>query len=129
VKKIYDEITNRFPEVNPLICKGDEELSYLLMGYVAEWLDSFGESGYSTEVIQRVVDFQEWCCTQPEGKSAEDDIHTIFIVGFYENLFGNHNTRGLIPHLMSKEEILKNKDYLIHWAGKDEYEAVLKLYK
>jgi hypothetical protein len=129
MKNLYDEIVSRFPEVRPLISTGDEELPYLLIGYIADWLNSKGDSGYPRETIQQIIDFQKWCYSQPEGKSAKDDIHTIFIVGFCENLFQNHNTRALIPHLMSKEEIIVNKDYLIQWVGKDEYEAVLKLYK
>ena len=129
MNNLCNEILRRFPEIKSLCSDGDEELSYLLMGYIVEWLDSIGKSGFSEEIIQRVITFSEWCEEQPREKSASDDIWTIFIVGFYENLFQEKYTKILIPKLMPKADMIANRDYLTNWVGKDEYESVLKEYK
>ena len=129
MNNLCNEIFSRFPEIKPLCSSGDEELTYLLMGYVVEWLNSIGKSGFSKDVIQRVISFSKWCEEQPRTKSASDDIWTIFMVGFYENLFQEKYTKILIPKVMPKADVVANKDYLINWLGKDEYESVLKEYK
>lgn len=127
MKKLYDEISMRFPEVN--VDEGDIDLSYLLMREIVFWLQSKKTDCEDPNIIKRVIDFKKWCETQSRGKSADDDISTIFTVAFYEKLFENKKTQCLIPHLTSRKEIIQNRKYLIGWIGKDNYEEVLKKIK
>jgi hypothetical protein len=62
------------------------------------------------------------------GKDAGDDIYTILVVGFYENLFEAQSTRALLPRLMPLKDLTQNADYLRQWVGAENYEKALKEY-
>mgnify|MGYP001767606633 CR=1 FL=1 len=78
--------------------------------------------------LRRVVDFGKWCERQPRGESARDDILTIWVVGFLEELFDSDVTRPLIPHLVPKETLITNAEYLKTWVGPDDYQSALGEY-
>lgn len=127
MKKLYDEILKLFPEVK--IDEDDIELPYLMMSNIVSWLNSREADCVNPSIIKRVVDFKKWCESQEPGLSAADDIMTIFTVSFHEHLFENKKTQSLIAHLTSKKEMIANKEYLISWVGKENYDAVLKSMK
>lgn len=127
MKKLYDEILKRFPEVK--IDEKDIELPYLMMSNIVSWLNSRNTDCTDQDIIKRVVGFKKWCESQAPGQSAADDIMTIFTVSFYEDLFENKKTQSLIAHLTSRKEMIANKEYLISWVGKENYDAVLKSIK
>ena len=64
---------------------------------------------------------------QPRGATAADDIMTIQIVGFPEELFKHDELLPLVPQLMTHEELLMNGKYLTQWVGADRYQAALRL--
>jgi len=127
MKKLYDEILKRFPEVK--IDEEDIELPYLMMSNIVSWLNSREADCTDQDIIKRVVGFKKWCESQEPGQSTADDIMTIFIVSFYEDLFENKKTQSLIAHLSSRKEMIANKEYLISWVGKENYDTVLKSIK
>jgi hypothetical protein len=108
--------------------EGDEDSSYALLALVVNWLKALGPSELTPDLVQRVVDFGKWCEDQPRGETAEDDLLTIWVVGFLEELFDSDVTRPLIPHLVSKEELTKNAEYLKTWVGPEDYQAALGEY-
>jgi hypothetical protein len=128
MKALYTEILQRFPEVQSRISEGDEELPYLLMGYLADWLKELGDA-VTPAITERVVAFARWCENQPRGKDAGDDLLTVFVVGFYEHLFGSASTRHLLPHLVSRADLTRNADYLRQWIGAENYERALQEYE
>jgi hypothetical protein len=128
MKAFYDEVYRRFPEVHASVDEGDEELPYLMANYVSDWLRHLKPDELTPEIIQRVIDFSDWCFHQPRGVEASEDILTIWTVAFYEKLFRSETSRRLILHLVTKEELLGNETYLRQWAGAEEFEAVLKLF-
>jgi len=85
---LFKEIAKRFPEIEGKIQDGDEELPYMLMNYVADWINEMPRKQLTSGIISRVVEFSKWCEEQPRGKDAGDDIYTIFIVGFLKIYFG-----------------------------------------
>lgn len=87
MKKLYDEILKRFPEVK--IDEEDIELPYLMMSNIVSWLNSRNTDCTDQDIIKRVVGLKKWCESQDPGQSAADDIMTIFTVSFYEHLFEN----------------------------------------
>src|SRR5687767_14347682 len=127
VKHLYDEDLRRFPEVAPYVSEGDEELPYLVVGYIADWLLSVASPAIDPSAVQRVVDFDRWCMDQPRGATAADDIMTIQIVGFREELFKHDELLPLVPQLMTHEEPLMNGKYLTQWVGADRLQAALRL--
>ena len=124
VKHLYDEVLRRFPEVASYVSDGDEELPYLVVGYITDWLLSIE---LDPPTVQRVVDFDRWCMDQPRGDTAADDIMTIEVVALREKLFEHDKLLPIVPKLMTHEELLQNRDYLTSWVGADRYQAALRL--
>ena len=126
-KRLFNEVRRRFPEVQQFLNKGDEKLPYVVVGYIVDWLRTVAKPLLDPSVIRRVVEFDNWCIAQPPGRSAEDDIMTIEIVALREKLFRYDELLPLIPHLMPRDELLLNEDYLVGWVGEDRYQAALRL--
>jgi hypothetical protein len=129
MKMLYDEITRRFPELRDKFWDGDDELPYVVMGRLADWLKKLPEGAISPEIVSRLVSFAEWCEEQPEGKDAGDDLPTILTVGFYEKLFDSETTRALVPRFIAREQFVAGADYLRSWVGAENYEKAGKYYK
>ena len=129
MKLLYDEITRRFPEIRDHLSEGDEELPYVVMGYLADWLKELPEHAITSEVVSILVTFTEWCGQHPRGKDAGDDLPTILAVSFYEELFDSETTRTLIPRFIPREQFVAGADYLRTWVGPENYEKAGKYYK
>ena len=126
MKNLYPEICKRFPEVRSRFFDDDRDLPYMLFNRLVDWLAT---QDITDELIERVTAFCKWCNDQPRGSTSEDDLYTAWHVSFLEKLFKHSRTRILLPHLLPKEAIVDARDYLITWAGNENYEAVLKEYK
>jgi len=125
--KVYNEILQRFPEISGKI-RDYADLPYVLMGCIADWLKKLRPEELTPELIGRISAFAKWCEEQPEGKTASSDIYTIYIVGFFENLFDSDTSRVLLPKLFSKEDFVRNEKYLKTWIGEEDYNKALKQY-
>jgi len=128
MKILYDEVIRRFPEVQSYLSDGDMDLPYVVMGSVIHWVNDLGIAKLTPEVVQRLVDFTKWCETQPRGESAADDICTILVVAFYEKLFRSDVTRCLLPHILPRDELIKNAEYLKRWVSDEEFQLALQKY-
>jgi len=124
---LYDEILRRFPELRNKVAEGEEALPYVLISRIVEWLHTY-EKALHPETIRRIRDFKKWCEDQPRGATAANDVYTIFVVGFYENLFAHEQTQKIVPYLVSKEDLEQSADYLISWVGKENYEKTKQLF-
>jgi len=124
---LHAELTSRFPEVAEDIAD-NRELPYLQMHALVDWLASVSGDRPTTEVIGRIKNFAAWCEAQPEGDDAGSDLHTIFVVGFLEKLFRTESSRPFLPHLISKEQLMVNADYLRRWVDERDYNAALAFY-
>src|SRR5687768_11905219 len=121
MQQLADEILRRFPEVTPRIHPGDEKLPYLMVGYVVDWLRSVARPRFEPRVVERVVDFDRWCMAQPPGRTAEDDLLTIIVVALHEPLFEHDELLPLVPRVMTREQLVANREYLVGWVGADRY--------
>jgi len=128
MKLLYDELARRFPEILSRIFPGDEELSYMLMVHLAEWLKGLSTDELNQQLVDKIVSFVNWCEEQPRGKDASEDMLTILVVGFFESLFDSDVTRPLIPKLISRDDFIANADYLRLWIGNENYEITSKYY-
>jgi hypothetical protein len=126
MNNLHHEILRRFPELAQDVGEGEEDMFYLTMSYLVTWLDAKGKAGFDSTTVQRVVDFAKWCESQPRGATCTDDTYTVLVVGLYEGLFHHEHTKSLIPHLMSKEDMEANEEYLITWVGRDNYKTALE---
>src|SRR5690349_10020239 len=125
MQQLTDEILRRFPEVASRVYPGDEELPYLMVGHVVDWLRSVARPRLEPGVIERVVDFDRWCMAQPPGQTAADDLLTIIVVALHEKLFKYDELLPLVPHVMTREQLVANRDYLVGWVGAERYAAAL----
>ncbi len=127
MKVVYEEIVRRFPEIRDQL-HDNADLPYVQMNGIVEWLQSLPAGAIDAAMIGRVKSFYDWCAAQPRGKTADDDIYTMFIVGFYEKLFRYESTHSLITHLASKDDLVRNAQYLKSWVGEENYGMVLRLF-
>lgn len=128
MKELYEEILRRFPEVASFVCEGDEELPYLMVGHVANWLKTVAKPHFKRDVIQRVVGFHRWCTSQPQGTSAKDDVATILSVGFIEKVLEHDELLPLVPHLFTKDDVLRNRNHWTTWVGAERYQATVRAF-
>ena len=126
MKVVYDEILRRFPEVRGQMREDYLDLPYLQMNCLAQWLQALPPGAINPPLIGRVKSFFDWCEQQPAGADASNDIYTMFVVGFYEKLFEAEVTHPLIAHLVSKDDLLRNADYLKTWVGEDNFAKALR---
>ena len=124
MKALFDEVLQRFPELAAQVNEGDEDLPYVVVGYIAEWVLSVE---LDSATIQRVVDFDRWCMQQPRGQTAADDIMTIEVVGLQEELFRHDKLLPVVTKLISREVLQANKEYFSQWVGADRYQAAWRL--
>src|SRR4051812_32507278 len=125
---VYEEIKRRFPELDNDITRENGDLPYVQMTYIVEWLQSIPREAHTATLVERLRSFRAWCEDQPRTDSAEDDIYTIFIIGFWEHMFASDSTRALIPKLMPREEVTAAGDYLKSWVGEENYQMALDEY-
>jgi hypothetical protein len=129
MKILFDELLARFLEITNKVQEGDEEMPYLSMGYLVEWLEETGQKGFDSAIVQRLVDFAKWCESQPRGETASDDIWTMYVVALLENLLLHEHTKSLIPHLTSKTDLEADKQYLVTWVGRENCDEVLEQFQ
>jgi hypothetical protein len=125
---ISDEVLRLFPEVSKVSSEGDQELSYVFISNLVDYLEAQADPTLSSELIQRVQEFAEWAKRQPRGKDAKNDVLTVFTVGFIEKLFESERLYRLIPKLLSKGELTNSKPYLVQWVGNENFDRALALY-
>jgi len=125
MKQLSDELIKRFPEIVESV-REDEELPYILMSHLFDWVEGECKKGLSGDLIRRIIEFRDWCVSFPRGETAENDLLTIYTVGFYEKLFESEAALDLLPRVTSKEDIENNKKYLVTWIGEDNYKKALK---
>ena len=128
MEKLSEELYRRFPELREYSGSYLEPLPYLQLGDLARWLDEQARPNIPSELVNRVVAFNQWCLDQPRDDGPSDDIYTFLVVGLYEELVELDNARQIMPKLLSKTEFLTNKQYWISWIGEETYDLVLRIY-
>ena len=125
--KLYEEMARRFPEIRDRL-QQDTDFPYLMMGSLAHWLEGQEPQWLTSELGTRVIAFTKWCEEQPRGDNARDDLLTILVVGFYEELFKLPRAGVLLPKLIPREDIVRNEDYFKTWVGEEAYAKALSRY-
>jgi hypothetical protein len=127
VERLVAEVKMRFPEIIRYWDEVDDEMPYLLTGYIVDWLVETSTGEQDEILLRRVKTFWEWANAQPRSTSADDDICTIVVVAFLEALFFRKELWWIIPNLVPPEA-LKDK-YWIQWVGKENYEEAKRYFK
>jgi hypothetical protein len=114
-----------FPELQTEIVE-DEELPYMMMMHLAAWIAARPSDDVTPAFIDRIVDFSKWCEEQPRGVDGGDDLFTILVVGFYEEIFRSQVGQGLLPRLIEREDFDNNAEYFRRHVGAENYDEARK---
>lgn len=128
MKILFDKMREAFPEVSERMA-GDEELPYMLMHHLSDWLKSLPQAEFTPALTRRVASFGAWCQEQPRCDDAAGDLLTIWHVGFVEDIFDTDKTRRLLPRLFTRADLIHNADYLRRWCGSENYDKALQLFE
>jgi hypothetical protein len=65
-------------------------------------------------LIKRVYNYSDWCCRQPRGKTAEDDLLTCVAVCFYEHIPCHRAARADMPRWWRAEDLREPSIFKYH---------------
>lgn len=107
---LADQISNNPPDHN-YIHDEDDNNPHDWFFYLHQWLKTISQPHFPPDVVHRLIQFQNWCQSQPEGKTAHDDIMTYYNIGFLKNLFDDDELSPLLPKLMNRKKLAAWQDY------------------
>jgi len=120
------EAFERFPE---LIDQFDQvESPYQLW---IELMDAFRkayETPRNEDLISRIYAYADWCCTQPEGATAEDDLGSCVCVCFYEDIPTIPAALEDMPRWFTRDEIVMMKQTFSYMVGEEGFQRLLRAY-
>jgi hypothetical protein len=125
--KLADELFALFPELQKRVSTNDETSSYLLMATFIAYLEELSDQGISEAILKRIIEFNSWCIAQPRG-DADDDMYTILVVGLYEKIIRSDRLYKLIAQLVSRDDFVSAREYLLKWIDEKHYLRALESY-
>jgi hypothetical protein len=128
VPHFADEVFRVFPEVKRLCSEGDQQLPYVLMANLVAFLEKQADPALPLETLRRVREFNLWCQNQPRGEDAGRDVLTIVAVGLFEKVLTSDKLHYLVPTMILRADFISSRDYLVSWAGEENYRRALALY-
>ena len=96
-REMFPELTSRFE---------DEDSPYVVWFELWQAFEAAYEKAPPDEsLIRRIYRYSDWCCDQPRGRTAEDDLFTCVAVSFYEHIPLNPKTRQDMPRWFRAEDL------------------------
>jgi hypothetical protein len=120
------EAFNRFPD---LIERFDfvDSPGALWIELTAAFFDAYKEPR-NEDLIARIYSYAEWCCTQPGGITAEEDLGSWVCVGFYEDIPLAPEALADMPRWFSRADVLLMKDTFAYMVGEEGFKRILLAY-
>ncbi len=87
----------------------EAESSYQMWGSI---LDAFGDAyaeSRNESLIRRIYDYADWCCQQPPGETAADDLGTCVAVCFFEHIPEIPAALNDMPRWFPKADVIAMK--------------------
>ena len=104
MERWLEKATDLFPELRSGI--GSAESPYGL--WIELWLAfeaAYEQTPPDESLIGRIYRYSDWCCDQPRGKTADDDLLTCVAVSFYEHIPLNAKAREDMPRWWRSEDL------------------------
>lgn len=121
------EAFNRFPE---LIDRFDfVESPHSLWIELRFAFDEAYKNPRNEDLISRIYAFADWCCEQPEGTTAEDDLASAVVVGFYEHIPEVPEALEDMPRWFSLSEVHQMKQTFSYMVGEEGFQRILLAYQ
>jgi hypothetical protein len=67
--------------------------------------DAYDQTPRDESLIRRIYQYSDWCCDQPRGQTAEDDLLTCVAVCFYEHIPQHSAAREDMPRWWRAEDL------------------------
>lgn len=95
--------------VDPELC--DSSNMYDVWGWLtSSFKDAYRGTPPNDSLIGRVYEFARWCCSQPRGESADDDLLSCVVVCFDEELPQMSAAMLDMPRWFSPQELQEFRD-------------------
>ena len=120
------EAFTRFPD---LIDRFDDvDTPYLLWFELTDAFTKAYKAPRNDDLIKRVYAFAEWCCSQPEGKTASDDLGTCVCCCFYEHIPESQEALEDMPRWFSRSDVLAMRQVFSYMTGEEGFQRILATY-
>lgn len=83
----------------------------------------------NADLIERIYQFAFWCCKQPCGNTASDDLGTCVCVCFFEEIPTIDAAIPDMPKWFSHADVLMMKSTFSYMVGEEGYQKVLQAYE
>lgn len=121
------EAFNRFPE---LIDGFDfVESPYSLWLELRFAFDDAYKEPRNQDLIARIYAFANWCCEQPDGETAEDDLVTCVAVCFYEHIPESPEALEDMPRWFKISDVHLMKATFSYMVGEEGFQRILLAYQ
>ena len=67
--------------------------------------DAYEQSPPGYSLIRRIYQYSDWCCDQPRGETADDDLLTCVAVCFFEHIPVHQKARTDMPRWWRSEDL------------------------
>jgi hypothetical protein len=120
------EALARFPELAGDIRRAENP--YQLWTDLHFAFDGAYDSG-NPGMVRRIYEFARWCCEQPRGKAADDDLLTCVAVCFYEHIPTNPKALKDMPKWWKLKDVQLMKGIFSYLGGEALYAEVLSQFQ
>lgn len=104
MSKWRDKAFEVFPELIDQF--EDADTPYLLWFVLRDAFDhAYEQKPRNESLIRRIYNYSDWCCDQPRGDTAKDDLLTCVAVCFYEHIPSNAEAREDMPRWWRAEDM------------------------
>lgn len=80
------------------------------------------------DLIARIYDYANWCCSQPEGTTAQEDLGTCVCTCFYEEIPTCAEAIKDMPRWFSHSDVLIMKPIFSYMVGEQGFQQILAAY-
>lgn len=121
------EAFNRFPE---LIDRFDDVDSPMSL-WIELWLafEKAYRAPRNEDLISRIYAYADWCCEQPEGATAEDDLASAVVACFYEDIPTSPEALADMPRWFKLSEVHGMKKTFSYLVGEEGFQRILLAYQ
>lgn len=117
------EAFKRFPEFRDRFEGADNP--YSLWSELSDAFEEAYDEPRNEDLIKRIYEYGDWCCTQSPGETAEDDLGTCVAVCFFEHIPEIPRALDDMPRWFTREDVLEMKPLLSYQVGEEGYAKVL----
>jgi hypothetical protein len=81
------------------------------------------------DLISRIYAYAAWCCEQPRGETAENDLGSCVCVCFYEHIPQSPEALEDMPRWFSRADVLAMRELFSYHVGDKGFQRILQAYQ